>query len=572
MPQTTMLNELQRRLRIEQAIAEISTVFLRETSYESALGETCRLVGEVTGVSRVYLFENFDSNTRCCNTVEWVSDGIDPVQSQLQDVPYESIRYWQVTLERGEIIRADDIQTLPPDVVEILSWQDIRSILVVPIVVFDEWSGFLGLDVCGENRHWRDDDASTLQTIGRLISSALEKRELEQQLIHSERLSAVGSLAAGVAHEYNNLHAGIMGLIELTLEDESVTPPVRKDLNRVLALIERGVELTRRLLSIARQDTSEDLVDLRGVVTDTVALTNKSMRASGVSVNFACSSQSPWVKGSRADLGQVLLNLLLNAVEALHESEERHIDILLRDGPPHRVQLDVLDTGPGVSDAARERLFEPFFTTKGKLGGGSRESTGLGLSISSRIAVQHGGTLTVRNRVGRGAHFRLELPIAAREPAMEGEDSEFWEPTPPPVELGRIGVVDDEPPICEMLTRYLSRMGHYVEAFETVEAAQAAVLRRRFDIFLVDFVMPESGGKRFVQWMTDRPLAEQSQLVIMSGKDLQSVAEELLPLTVPHMVQKPFVRLQVIDNLVQKILREQKSLEGLAVELQTPSD
>jgi signal transduction histidine kinase/ActR/RegA family two-component response regulator len=572
MPHTVVLNELQRRLRIEQMIAEISTVFLRETSYEKALSETCRLVGEATGVSRVYIFENFEGNSRCCNTVEWVNEGIKPVQSELQDVPYETIRYWQVTLERRETIRADDVNALPPEVVELLSWQDIRSILVVPLVVFDEWSGFLGLDVCSTQRSWRDDDASTLQTIGRLISSALEKRELEQQLIHSERLSAVGSLAAGVAHEYNNLHAGIMGLIELTLEDESVTPPVRKDLNRVLALIERGVELTRRLLSIARQDTSEDLVDLRSVVTDTVALTNKSMRATGVSLNFACSSQSPWVKGSRADLGQVLLNLLLNAVEALQDSPEKHIDIHLRDGPSNRVQLDILDTGPGVSEAARERLFEPFFTTKGKLGGGNRESTGLGLSISSRIAVQHGGTLTVRNRVGRGAHFRLELPFVTMERVMEGEDSEFWEPTPPPVELGRIGVVDDEPPICEMLTRYLSRMGHYVEAFETVEAAQAACLRRRFDIFLVDFIMPESGGQRFVRWMADRPAADRAHLVIMSGKDLQSVAEELLPLTVPHLVQKPFVRLQVIDNLVQKILREQKSQGGPPVELQTPPD
>ncbi len=543
----------------DRMVADISLAALRESSYENALAEICRIAGQGTDVSRTYVFENFEANTRCCNTVEWVNHGIDPVKDELQDVPYNTIRYWQVALERGEIIRADDINTLPPDVVEILSWQDIRSILVVPLFVFDEWAGFLGFDVCGSTRKWRDEDVSALQTIGRLVSSTMEKRELEQQLVHSERLSAVGTLAAGVAHEYNNLHAGIMGLIELTMEEQDLGETPRRDLTRVLALIERGVELTRRLLSVARQDSAEESVDLRSVVTDTVALTNKSMRAAGITVNFACSSVSPWVLGSRADLGQVLLNLILNAVEALQETEERYIDIHLRDGPSNRVQLDVLDTGPGVSKAAQKRLFEPFFTTKGKLGGGSRESTGLGLSISSRIAVQHGGTLTVRNRVGAGAHFRLELPVTNPAMRAEGEDSEFWEPTPPPVELGRIGILDDEPPICEMLTRYLSRMGHYVEGFDSVDAARVACQRRRFDLFLVDYVMPEEGGQRFIEWVVQRPAKQRPELVVMSGMDLSAVRDELAPIEIGHMLQKPFARLQVVDNLVQKILREQKS-------------
>ena len=554
-----------RRRPRERIVAEVSLAALRESSYEKALSEICRITGEAIGVSRTYIFENFEGNTRCCNTVEWVGAGVTPVKDELQDVPYDTIRYWQMTLERGEVIRADDIATLPAEVVEILTWQDIRSILVVPLFVFEKWAGFIGFDMCGATREWEADDVSVLQTVARLVSSTMEKRELEQQLVHSERLSAVGTLAAGVAHEYNNLHAGIMGLIELTLEEDLGETP-RRDLTRVLALIERGVELTRRLLSVSRQDSAEELVDLRSVVTDIVALTNKSMRAGGITVNFACSSASPWVMGSRADLGQVLLNLILNAVEALLETEERHIDIHLRDGPKNRVQIDVLDTGPGVSDVANKRLFEPFFTTKGKLGGGNRESTGLGLSISSRIAIQHGGTLTVRNRVGPGAHFRLELPATLPDALGEGEDSEFWEPTPPPVELGRIGILDDELPICEMLTRYLSRMGHHVEGFDAVDEAKVACQRRRFDLFLVDYVMPDEGGRRFIEWMVEQPKAQRPELVVMSGMDLGALRDDLSPITVGRMLQKPFPRLQVVDNLVQQILREQKSGERLPEE------
>lgn len=547
------------RLKRERMVAEVSLAALREPTYDRALAEMCRITGEAIGVSRTYIFENFEGNTRTCNTFEWVNEGVKPFKDELQDVPFDNIRYWQVTLERGEIIRADDIHSLPPEVVEILVWQDIQSILVFPLFLFEHWVGFFGFDICGRQHVWTDDDVNALQTVGRLISSALEKRELKQQLVHSERLSAVGSLAAGVAHEYNNLHAGIMGLIELTLEEQNLGTTARRDLTRVLALIERGVELTSRLLGVARQGPSNDRVDLRSVVTDIVALTNKGMRAAGIIVDFACTSNSPWVTGSRADLGQVLLNLLLNAAEALHEAADRNVNIQLHDAPGNRIQLDVLDTGPGISESERDRLFDPFFTTKGKLGGGNRESTGLGLSISSRIAVQHGGTLTVRNRGGSGAHFRLELPKASPCAASEGEDSEFWEPTPPPVELGRIGILDDEQSICEILTRYLGRTGHHAEAFDTPEAAQSVSLHRRFDIFLIDFVMPEEGGRRFVEWVLNQPAEKQPEIVIMTGKELEEVRKELAPIAIRHMLHKPFARLQVLDNLVQTILRERKT-------------
>lgn len=367
--QDKLLQELQGRLRCEKMIARISELFLIEASYEKAFDSACRILGETTDVSRVYIFENFDNNTRTCNTVEWCGDGIEPVKDQLQDVDYESVRYWQITLKKGELVRNDDIHLLPNEVVEILEWQGIKSILVVPLTVMGKWRGFLGFDECRELRKWSDEEVSTLETAARLISSAMERRELEMEMAHASRLSAVGALSGGIAHEYNNLHAGIMGLIELSLENPTLPAAMRRDQEKILALVNRGVDLTRKLLDLTgKKSVAFEPVDLHTVIDDVLMILESKLKTERVQVKLSLEAKMPWVKGNRSELSQVLLNVLLNAVEAMEDTGTRRINISMWNSPGGKLALSVEDTGPGVPERILPQRLEPFFTTKGKLG------------------------------------------------------------------------------------------------------------------------------------------------------------------------------------------------------------
>jgi len=549
--------ELEHRLRYERMISEISQLLLTETSYAAALNGACRLLGEATGVSRVYIFENSVNNTACSNTVEWVAKGIAPARENLQNIPYDSTRYWKITLERGELIRADDIHTLPDDVVEILEWQGIRSILVVPLDLFERWYGFLGFDVCDKLRQWTDPDIQVLLTAARLISTVLEKRFLEQKLAHTSRLSAVGSLAAGVAHEYNNLHAGIMGLIELALEDRALGEQTRNDLQRVLKLIGRGVQLTGRLLNLSRRNATVEPVNVRSVVEDSLAILTRQLATEEVDVEFKYQASNCWVSGNVSEISQVVLNLLINAAEALRTSRVKELLLTLTNSAPGQLALTVADTGPGVPPELLPLIFEPFFTTKGKLGGGLGDSAGLGLAISSRIASQHGGTLSATNFQKGGAIFRLELPTTAAPPEVAAARETTSEIAP--VLQGRIGVLDDEQPLLDVLRRALAAEGHHVEVFSTDKSAVAALTDRTFDLFLVDLVMPGDAGLSMLRHLAGLEGAQRPTVIVMSGRPRKDVDAVVGDLPYEHYLPKPFPVIPRVAGFVQRLLRKRAS-------------
>ncbi len=551
-----LLQELQARLHSQKMIARISELFLTEMSYEKAFDNVCRILGETTGVSRVYIFENFDNNTRTCNTVEWCGSGIEPVKDQLQDVAYESVRYWQITLEKGELIRADDINQLPEDVIEILDWQGVKSILVVPLMVMGKWQGFLGFDECDELREWSDEDVSTLETAARLISSAMERRGLKMELAHASRLSAVGALSAGIAHEYNNLHAGIMGLIELSLEDPELTPSARRDQEKILALVNRGVELTRKLLDLTgKKRRPARPVDMHAVIGDVLTILEGKLKTERVQVTLSLDAQKCWVQGDRSELSQVLLNILLNSTEAMGATLEPRINISMWNSPGGKLALSVEDTGPGIPERVLPQILEPFFTTKGKLGGGEDESTGLGLTISSRAISRHGGRMAAKNAAAGGAILEIELPAMPAPPPLDTREPS--EPIrPPPPLSGRIGVVDDEEQILEVLQRFLVDTGHHAETFQTTTAALAALKERRFDLFLVDLVMPPPDGADFIREVAAMPEAKRPWVLVMTGRSEGEVLELLDGAQIAGILEKPFPNLRMVDALLQTLLKE----------------
>jgi PAS domain S-box-containing protein len=233
-----------------------------------------------------------------------------------------------------------------------------------------------------------------------------EDRRLREQLIHSERLSAVGQLVAGVAHEINNPLQAVMGFTELLIGADT-NPEMRSDLEQIRSDADRAAKIVRHLLLFARRSTLERAVaDLNEIARATCALRAYELKMGSVEIVEDYSRELPVVVANREEIQQVILNLLMNAEHALR-GQGRGGRIRIATGQTDdTAYIEIADNGPGVADTALSRIFEPFFTTKGV-----GQGTGLGLSVSLGIAQAHSGTLELLPS-DVGACFRLTLPAA----------------------------------------------------------------------------------------------------------------------------------------------------------------
>jgi signal transduction histidine kinase len=230
----------------------------------------------------------------------------------------------------------------------------------------------------------------------------------ESRLVQAAKLAAVGEMAAGIAHELNNPLTTVSGFTELTLEEIPSDSPMHADLELVMREAHRARDVVRRLLDFARQsESARARSDMKEIVTDVLALVKHLLHTSGVQVFTDLPDGLPWVSVDRNQIKQVILNLIHNAMHAMPEGGELHINTARRTRD-HQEWLTtiVTDTGMGISPENLERVFEPFFTTRSKDGG-----TGLGLSISYGIVTEHGGFIEAESKVGKGSAFTVWLPI-----------------------------------------------------------------------------------------------------------------------------------------------------------------
>jgi PAS domain S-box-containing protein len=253
------------------------------------------------------------------------------------------------------------------------------------------------------------DDGETALLLA-LVEDTAEDRRMQQQLVQSGKLAAIGELAAGVAHEINNPLFAILGLTEFLLKEAE---PGTKALQRLELIQQTGLEIkeiVRALLDFARENAEErHVVPLEEVVQATVDLVRRTNAHKGVELVDSYDATAAEVTASPNQLKQIFLNLIANARQAMPNGGTVKVDVR-KDG--QWVVAEVCDDGPGIEAALLERIFEPFFTTKRLTGG-----TGLGLSVSLGIAEAHGGTLTASSEPGRGATFTLRLPLSSGDAA-----------------------------------------------------------------------------------------------------------------------------------------------------------
>jgi signal transduction histidine kinase/CheY-like chemotaxis protein len=368
-----------------------------------------------------------------------------------------------------------------------------------------------------------------LERVVVLLEDATARAHLEDQLAQARKMEAVGQLAAGVAHDFNNVLTAIMGYTDLAIADTSA-PPVSARLQEVRRASERGARLTQQLLLFSRRR----VVDPRDLRIDRVAgeMAGMLRQVLGKRVELVTDLRAPdaVVRIDQVQLEQVLLNLTLNARDAMAAGGVVTVRTQTLAGPP-RVALSVSDTGPGIDPSVRSRLFEPFFTTKP-----AGQGTGLGLSIVRGVVDQTGAEIAVESEPGRGATFRVTWPVVEAGPA-----------DPAPSRRRVILVVDDEELLRSLAREVLRAAGHDVLLAATGPEAIALAARTAgpIDLVISDVVMPGMGGPELVRAL----LAARPELraLLISGHPLDELAARgALAAYAVEALTKPFTSSELV--------------------------
>ncbi len=380
-----------------------------------------------------------------------------------------------------------------------------------------------------------------LMDISRRKAAEAKEQALRAQLDQAERLEAIGTLAGGVAHDFNNILAGILGWLSVLELGPGSAEATQEDIREVKGLVERGAVLAKQLLGFARRGKYDVRpLDLAKVAAETGTLFGRTRP--DVALDLDLPPGLPPVLMDHVQLEQVLLNLFVNAGQAMPDggrirvtAEPVSLEAATAGnaevGPGRYLRLRVTDSGAGMDATTRARIFEPFFTTKG-MGKG----TGLGLASVYGIVKNHGGAIEVESAPGQGTTFTLLLPTAVEAAPRAAPAAE----NPRSPGRGTLLVVDDESAVLRMNARLLEGLGYVVltasggrEAVELVRQHGTAI-----SLVILDMTMPEMSGSQTFDALRD--LNPDLKVLLASGYSVQGKAQQILDRGCNGFIQKPF--------------------------------
>jgi len=374
-----------------------------------------------------------------------------------------------------------------------------------------------------------------------LIRDVTDQKMLQEQLIQSEKMSAIGQLVSGVAHELNNPLAGISAFAQLLLAEKRFPPDQRTAAETIYSEARRASRIVQNLLTFARQHKAEKVpTAINQVLDDTLELRGYELRVRGIDVRREYDESIPDTMADAHQLQQVFLNLITNAEQAMEQ----------RDGHHHRltvstrrnadaIRIEVEDTGAGIPANLIERIFNPFFTTK-PTGSG----TGLGLSISLGIVREHEGKIWAENASqsagggGGGARFVVEIPIT--EPQRSGEHAEVAHVEAQSPDTLRVLVIDDEASVRVSLQRYLAAKGHQVETTASGEDGLLRLKASQYDAIILDMRMPDLSGEQLYERLRSNDPSHAERVIFTTGDLVNEQMRRFLDGTGRPCVAKPF--------------------------------
>jgi PAS domain S-box-containing protein len=379
--------------------------------------------------------------------------------------------------------------------------------------------------------------------------AADELARQREALYQREKLAALGSLLAGVAHELNNPLSVVVA--RAVMLEEQGDPAARVVAVKIRIAAERCARIVRTFLGMARQQRPErGPVAVNEVVTAALDITAYAVRTNHIEVALDLAADIPLVLADADQLHQVLLNLIVNAQQALQEQPgPRRIGVASRfDAASSQVRVSVSDNGPGIPAHLRACVFEPYFTTKP-----SGLGTGVGLAVSLGIVEAHGGTLTVDSPAGGGCVFRIALPAGAAD--LASADAAAPAPASSAVRGRRkILVVDDEPEIREALAQILGTPEQRVVTAGSGREALERMAQEHYDVILTDMRMPDLDGRALYQEIERRWPRQAARVIFVTGDSLSSALREFVQHSGRTLIEKPF-----LPNDVRRVVAEMVS-------------
>ena len=385
-----------------------------------------------------------------------------------------------------------------------------------------------------------------------------EQERIREQFAQMEKLSALGELSSGVAHDFNNVLAGIIGRAQLLLM-QTQDPEVVRSLRIIVKSAQDGAHTVKRIQDFARQrrDKNFELIAVDQLLLEIIEMTRprwkNAAEANNIQIRFESRiSTNAFIMGDESELREVLVNMIFNAVDALPKGG---LIILAAEEAGGSVSISISDTGHGMSEEVRTRVFDPFFTTKGKAG------LGLGLAVSYGIVSRHEGGIEVESEVGHGTTFRINLPKVEAEAAALHEAKVSAEPPTliPLPTRGRklkILVVDDEAPLREIIGEMLQREGHEVRLADGGRQALELFDAESFDAVFTDIGMPGMNG-----WELTRSIRARDgriPMAVITGWGNAVGAQEQSEAGINWVVTKPFTaaRISELAHEVSRCLSE----------------
>jgi len=384
--------------------------------------------------------------------------------------------------------------------------------------------------------------------VGRDIT---ERKAVEQQVLMTNKLASIGELASGVAHELNNPLTAVMGYAQLLVDNNDVPPHVKSDLDKVYQESQRAAKIVQNLLSFARRRRPEKTYfDVNDLVQRTLELRSYELKTTNISVYVNLGPDLPEIKADYHQIQQIIMNILINAEQALSEARRRGKITMTTSAADGRIRISIADNGHGILKDNISKIFDPFFTTK-EVGKG----TGLGLSVCHGIVTAHGGKIYVESERGRGSTFIVELPVAVTGEAYIEEDVVVAKESPRlrVKASGSILLVDDEPGIRDILTRILSDVGYRTEGASDAKTALTKIAEHGYDLCIIDLKMPKISGRKLYEILKEKHPVLAERVLFITGDTITPSTQEFLNSTGKLYLTKPFDS-KVVIELVEEML------------------